>query len=140
MSGIPTIYRNRRFRSRLEARWAAFFDQMGWRWEYEPFDLNGWVPDFIIMEHDKVLVEVKPIWKFLPDDRVVMMRSPLPRTASDIARKIEDALPRPPKHDILQGEQNAEPPETEFHVLVARRRAIPLKRLLPRIPHCRLVA
>jgi hypothetical protein len=28
--GIPTFYRARRFRSRIEARWAAFFDQVGW--------------------------------------------------------------------------------------------------------------
>jgi hypothetical protein len=37
-----------RFRSRLEARWAAFFDEVGWVWEYEPFDLTGYIPDFLI--------------------------------------------------------------------------------------------
>ena len=35
--GIPTLYGGVRFRSRLEARWAAFFfDVAGWSWEYEP--------------------------------------------------------------------------------------------------------
>jgi uncharacterized protein YlaI len=33
---IPTIYRGTCFRSRLEARWAATFDQLGMYWEYEP--------------------------------------------------------------------------------------------------------
>ncbi len=41
-----TEYNQVVFRSRLEARWAATFDLLGWRWEYEPFDLDGWVPDF----------------------------------------------------------------------------------------------
>jgi hypothetical protein len=44
----PTTYAGVRFRSRLEARWAAFFDLAGWRWEYEPIDLDGWSPDFLV--------------------------------------------------------------------------------------------
>lgn len=32
---IPTIYNGVEFRSRLEARWAVFFDAMRVRWEYE---------------------------------------------------------------------------------------------------------
>lgn len=43
---IPTYYQGIRFRSRLEATWAAFFDQAGWEWKYEPIDLDGWIPDF----------------------------------------------------------------------------------------------
>lgn len=50
------------FRSRLEAKWAAFFDICGWKWIYEPFDLDGWAPDFLIKTpHCNVLVEVKPV-------------------------------------------------------------------------------
>ena len=45
-TGIPTMYDGYRFRSRLEARWAAFFDLAGWEWKYEPIDLDGWIPDF----------------------------------------------------------------------------------------------
>lgn len=59
--GIPTMYSGIRFRSRLEARWAAFFSILGWKWEYEPFDLNGWIPDFALHGRETVLVEVKPI-------------------------------------------------------------------------------
>jgi hypothetical protein len=53
------MYRGVQFRSRLEAKWAAFFDQCGWRWSYEPFDLYGWIPDFLIGE-SRTLVEIKP--------------------------------------------------------------------------------
>lgn len=61
---IETYYSDVKFRSRLEASWAAFFDLMGWDWEYEPFELKGWFPDFLI-SHKKhgdgeLLVEVKP--------------------------------------------------------------------------------
>lgn len=57
------------FRSRLEARWAAFFDMIGWDWEYEPIDLPGWSPDFRVVfpcRHSEcagshsLLVEIKP--------------------------------------------------------------------------------
>jgi hypothetical protein len=62
---IPTVYKDIEFRSRLEAKWAAFFDAAGWRWEYEPFDLNGWIPDFVLNPGIKsVLVEVKPFQAF----------------------------------------------------------------------------
>jgi hypothetical protein len=39
-----------RFRSRLEARWAVFFTEMEWRWEFEPEGFQtpqgGYLPDF----------------------------------------------------------------------------------------------
>lgn len=46
-----TKYKGYRFRSRLEARWAVFFDAMGIKWEYEKegFDLGkvgSYLPDF----------------------------------------------------------------------------------------------
>lgn len=65
----PTEYDGVKFRSRLEARWAAFFDLVGWEWEYEPIDLNGWSPDFRVIipcTHSEcsgkhvLLAEVKP--------------------------------------------------------------------------------
>lgn len=67
----PTRYKDVLFRSRLEARWAAFFDLCGWEWEYEPIDLYGWTPDFRITfpcGHSEcngshtLLVEVKPYY------------------------------------------------------------------------------
>ena len=70
---IPTKYTGHTFRSRLAARWAAFFDICKWDWEYEPVDLNGWIPDFRLTSRapqgsdfhgTSVFVEVKPITKF----------------------------------------------------------------------------
>lgn len=48
---IETIYNGNRFRSRLEARWAVFFDALGVEYEYEPegFQLpdgSFYLPDF----------------------------------------------------------------------------------------------
>lgn len=48
---IETIYNGYRFRSRLEARWAVFYDALGVRYEYEKegFELGGagrYLPDF----------------------------------------------------------------------------------------------
>lgn len=55
LRAIETEYKGYRFRSRLEARWAVFFDVCGVNWEYEPegFILpNGqqYLPDFLL--HD----------------------------------------------------------------------------------------
>lgn len=49
------------FRSRIEAKWAEVFDQLKWKWEYEPFDLEWYIPDFIITfaNGKQLLVEVK---------------------------------------------------------------------------------
>jgi ribosomal protein L37AE/L43A len=59
--GVPTLYRGVMMRSRLEARWAAFFDALRWPWEYEPLDLAGYIPDFVLgFEAGDVIVEVKP--------------------------------------------------------------------------------
>ncbi len=58
--GIPTIYAGVQFRSRIEAKWAAFFDELRWAWEYEPIDLAGYIPDFVLpFRHAPLLVEVK---------------------------------------------------------------------------------
>ena len=51
IKAIETVYKGWRFRSRLEARWAVFFDVLGLEYVYEPegFDLGelGWyLPDF----------------------------------------------------------------------------------------------
>jgi hypothetical protein len=61
---IETVYKGYRFRSRLEARWAVFFDALGIEWEYEKegYDLGeaGWyLPDFWL-PNEQVFVEVKP--------------------------------------------------------------------------------
>lgn len=54
---IQTEYRGYKFRSRLEARWAVFFDAAGIKWEYEPQgfeceDGTRYLPDFYLPEYD----------------------------------------------------------------------------------------
>jgi hypothetical protein len=61
---IETVYNGYRFRSRLEARWAVFYDALGIKYEYEPngFDLGkaGWyLPDFWLPDYN-YWIEVKP--------------------------------------------------------------------------------
>lgn len=60
-SAIPTTYAGVNFRSRLEARWAAFFDLVGWKWTYEPVDGDGYIPDFLIHGARPFFVEVGPV-------------------------------------------------------------------------------
>ena len=63
---IETIYNGYRFRSRLEARWAVFFDAAGIEYEYEPqgyrlSDGSTYLPDFYLHAVDGgTWVEVKP--------------------------------------------------------------------------------
>ena len=62
---IETRYKGYRFRSRLEARWAVFFDSLGITWEYEPEGFETphgrYLPDFRIRLADKTAwFEVKP--------------------------------------------------------------------------------
>lgn len=60
----PTTYAGVNFRSRLEARWAAFFNCMKWPWKYEPLDLESWTPDFRIECNGYIhLAEVKPYFR-----------------------------------------------------------------------------
>jgi hypothetical protein len=63
MKALETKYKGYRFRSRLEARWAVFFDALGIKWEYESqgFDLGGgvrYLPDFLL--DGEIYAEVKP--------------------------------------------------------------------------------
>jgi hypothetical protein len=59
-NSIPITINGIRFRSLIEARWAEMFSRLGWEWEYEPIELNGYIPDFIIkFPYKHLLVEVK---------------------------------------------------------------------------------
>lgn len=75
---IETIYRGIRFRSRLEAVWAVFFDLLGWRWVYEAQgyqDLFGemrYLPDFLLADFN-VYVEIKPLGARLDDQRTLWL-------------------------------------------------------------------
>jgi hypothetical protein len=74
IAAIETKYGGVRFRSRLEAKWAAMFDLLGWDWTYEPCDFNGWIPDFAIHGKALVYVEVKPVDQF-PSDVAIQLDS-----------------------------------------------------------------
>lgn len=76
ISAIPTEYNLVQYRSRLEARYARFFDLIKWKHEYEPIELPGCIPDFRIdfkcechycksefkEQHITILVAVKPLY------------------------------------------------------------------------------
>jgi len=67
---IETQYKGYRFRSRLEARWAVFFDnlQIPYKYEVEGFELDGdrYLPDFWLPTLG-AWVEIKPIgWSYSP--------------------------------------------------------------------------
>ena len=62
VSALPTLYAGINFRSRSEARWAVFFDDLGVTWEYEPegysLPSGPYLPDFLLPNQD-VWYEVK---------------------------------------------------------------------------------
>lgn len=69
IKAIETRYAGCRFRSRLETRWAVFFDTLGIAWEYEPQgfevrhggrwgDPRAYLPDFWL-PNERLWVEVK---------------------------------------------------------------------------------
>ena len=67
IKAIETVYNGYRFRSRLEARWAVFFDAMGITYEYEKegYDLGEdgfYLPDFELtnkVQDMTIFVEIK---------------------------------------------------------------------------------
>jgi len=71
---IQTRYNGYWFRSRLEARWAVFFDTLGVRYLYEVegFELNTpggkiwYLPDFCLPEQ-RMFVEIKPDYTIMGD-------------------------------------------------------------------------
>jgi hypothetical protein len=73
---IKTNYNGIDYKSRLEARWQMFFDDIGILAVYEPFliEKNGvqWVPDFILnngTSNDcRIAIEIKPI---VPNDEYI---------------------------------------------------------------------
>jgi len=67
---IQTAYRAFEFRSRLEAKWAMFFDLCGWNWGYEPTERHGYIPDFVL-GYRPSLVEVKPFHRIEQWDEAI---------------------------------------------------------------------
>ena len=84
MKALETVYAGVRFRSRLEARWAVYFDRMKIRWDYEPEGLqisnrlyapdspdtfgylpDFWFPDFGCYGEVKGSLDRAGLWKVL---------------------------------------------------------------------------
>jgi hypothetical protein len=63
IKAIETQYKGYRFRSRLEARWAVFFDAIGWPWDYEPegftWHERSYLPDFVCQLNIPFYFEIK---------------------------------------------------------------------------------
>lgn len=75
---IQTSYKGYLFRSRLEARWAVFFDAVDAVWSYEPcgYDLSDnvrYLPDFYLPDLD-MFVEVKGYMSGKDADKVRVFR------------------------------------------------------------------
>lgn len=65
IKAIETRWKGYRFRSRLEARWAVFFEEIGLEWEYEPQGYHTskgpYLPDFFLPGVlGGLWVEIKP--------------------------------------------------------------------------------
>jgi hypothetical protein len=93
LKAIETQYKGYRFRSRLEARWAVFFDALGVAWEYEKegFELGAagrYLPDFWLPEQ-RYWIEIKATYPpaeerkklqafawGMPDDEVYLFDRP----------------------------------------------------------------
>ena len=88
---IETLYNGMRFRSRLEARWAVFFDALGMKYEYEPEGYalqNGsaYLPDFYLPtegmfaevkpEREGAIDELKKVEQFVMDTKNVVLILP----------------------------------------------------------------
>lgn len=62
-NGIPTMYNNIMYRSRIEAKWAYIFDKLNFKQQYEYIDMDFYIPDFIISTKcntiKNLMVEVK---------------------------------------------------------------------------------
>ncbi len=74
IAALQTRYAGCHFRSRLEARWAVFFDALGVRWEYEGqgIQVNGtpYLPDFYLRDIN-LFFEVKGDANLCPEDHGV---------------------------------------------------------------------
>lgn len=74
IKAIETVYKGYPFRSRLEARWAVFFEALGVSFDYEPegYKIDNaikYLPDFYIPEWD-MYIEIKgdPLETVKPDN------------------------------------------------------------------------
>lgn len=76
IQAIETRYAGCRFRSRLEARWAVFFEHLSVKWEYEPegykLPSGYYLPDFLLpnIRERGTWFEVKPETTLTPSGKL----------------------------------------------------------------------
>lgn len=99
MKAIQTSYKDYLFRSRLEARWAVFFDTIGIKWEYEYEGFTDgktyYLPDFYFPQYD-LHGEIKPanhenkdIAKWLMFDKPLVILSGMPHCKPSVIYNLE---------------------------------------------------
>lgn len=106
IKAIETTYAGCRFRSRLEARWAVFFDELGIEWQYEPqgFELPAplgssdplirYLPDFWLPEQH-IWFEVKGPTPSQEDiSKVIALDASLDRHEARVVLAVGD-IPNP---------------------------------------------
>lgn len=101
LKAIETVYNGYKFRSRLEARWAVFFDalKIKWQYEFEGFNLGEYgyyLPDFYLTEH-RIYAEIKPAINLITDNdklKIRAMRKMIDDSWRDKTGEELDALPR----------------------------------------------
>lgn len=90
---IETKYAGVRFRSRLEARWAVFFDELGVSWEYEPesyrsSDGRVYIPDFRLQLRGRELHETSEGPHAFGGDDTVETFAEVKRVGGDFGKAI----------------------------------------------------
>lgn len=111
IKAIETYYNGYKFRSRLEARWAVFFDACGIKYEYEPegYEMDGvrYLPDFRLSNisniDDDLFIEVKGVLKdndciklvsFIEKDNNLLLLRNIPsgKSREHFIKDIEDSF------------------------------------------------
>jgi hypothetical protein len=95
IKAIETRYAGCHFRSRLEARWAVFFDQLGIKWEYEVdgFELSTgrYLPDFLLTDCS-TWVEVRGTNDRVDLDHLAAVAAELPQRPLGINTYIREPI------------------------------------------------
>lgn len=98
---IQTHYAGHHFRSRLEARWAVFFNTAGITWDYEPegyaLPSGRYLPDFWLPEQNTWL-EVKGPW----DPRGMMLSAELADATGHPCIWAEGPIPKDANQEIIE--------------------------------------
>jgi hypothetical protein len=100
VQALETEYAGHRFRSRLEARWAVFFDTLGVQWEYEPeryqLPSGKYLPDFWLPKQ-KMFFEVKGV---APTGRYTQLLDELAVGTRNRVVLAVGSIPRPDRFEI----------------------------------------